>query len=53
LKKHNEQQAKLKAQHEGCKEFLDFMVKRIDITQLIQAIDTPVDKNPLVVLQMI
>lgn len=29
------------------------MVKRIDVHQLIQAIDTPVDKNPLVVLQMI
>ena len=50
MKKHDEEQAQLQSPHDRCKQVLNFMSSRIDLNQLVLALDTPVRQNPLVVL---
>lgn len=51
--KHNKEQADLRTQQAGYREYLDFLVKRVDLAVLCEQLDAPITQNPLSVLEQI
>ena len=50
LKKHEKEQEILNQQHKRVADYLNFVISKIDMPELIRTLDTPIELNPLAVL---
>lgn len=49
-KKHEENMEKLKGQEDKATDFLDFMIKRVDLRELTDALNRPIARDPMKIL---
>jgi hypothetical protein len=50
---HGKKESKFNERHSEVSQFLDFMCKRVDLKNLIEALNTPISRDPLKVLKQI